>query len=121
MHPLNKAFANILAAFGGVVCPILFFFGLNYIIGDADFSNGWAIGTATDIAVALLFAKFIFPKKHPAFSFLLFLAIIDDFIGLGIIAVFYPIMRLSDKANAPIDALEHDLKPVVDFGLFFSV
>lgn len=181
MHPLNKAFANILAAFGGVVCPILFFFGLNYIIGDADFSNGWAIGTATDIAVALLFAKFIFPKKHPAFSFLLFLAIIDDFIGLGIIAVFYPnpdmavqprflllvlfallcgyglkclhvksywwyifptiiswigmfksglhpalalvwivpFMRSSDKANAPIDALEHDLKPVVDFGLFF--
>lgn len=181
MHPLNKALANIMAALGGIVCPILVFFVLNLLWGNPSYSNGWAIGTATDIAVALLFAKFIFPKKHAAFSFLLFLAIIDDFAGLGIIAVFYPnpdkpvqfeflllvltamllsyaiqklkvksywwfvfptliswvgmlktglhpalalvwivpFMRAVDVAKAPIDKLEHDLKPIVDFGLFF--
>lgn len=181
MHPLHKALANIMAAVGGIVFPIVVFFILNFFIGQASFANGWAIGTATDIAVALLFAKFIFPKKHAAFSFLLFLAIIDDFAGLGIIAVFYPnpdkpvqfefllwvvaamllsygiqklkaksywyflfptfiswmgmlktglhpalalvwivpFMRSADKKSAPIDKLEHDLKPVVDFGLFF--
>lgn len=181
MHPLHKALANIMAAIGGIVCPIVFFFVLNMIVGQDVFANGWAIGTATDIAVALLFAKFIFPKKHPAFSFLLFLAIIDDFAGLGIIAIFYPnpdkpvqfeflllvlmamlisygiqklkvksywwflfptfiswvgmfktglhpalalvwivpFMRSSDEKQTPIDKLEHDLKPIVDFGLFF--
>lgn len=181
MHPLHKALANIMAAVGGIVFPIIVFFILNVLMGQAAFSNGWAIGTATDIAVALLFAKFIFPKKHAAFSFLLFLAIIDDFAGLGIIAIFYPnpdkpvqfeflllvvtamllsaaiqklkvksywwflfptliswvgmlktglhpalalvwivpFMRSVDVAKAPIDKLEHDLKPIVDFGLFF--
>ena len=181
MHPLHKALANIMAAVGGIVCPIMVFFILNLLWGNPSYSNGWAIGTATDIAVALLFAKFIFPKKHPAFSFLLFLAIIDDFAGLGIIAVFYPnpdkpvqpmflglvvlamllsyvikcknvksywwflfptliswvgmlktglhpalalvwivpFMRMPEVKQAPIDALEHDLKPIVDFGLFF--
>ena len=181
MHPLHKALANIMAAIGGIVCPIVVFFVLNLLWGNSSYSNGWAIGTATDIAVALLFAKFIFPKKHPAFSFLLFLAIIDDFAGLGIIAIFYPnpdkpvqfeflllvlvamllsfgikklkvksywwfwfptliswvgmlktglhpalalvwivpFMRVSDERHAPIDKLEHDLKPIVDFGLFF--
>lgn len=181
MHPLHKAVANIMAAVGGIVFPVAVFFVLNLLMGQETFSNGWAIGTATDIAVALLFAKFIFPKKHPAFSFLLFLAIIDDFVGLGIIAVFYPnpdkpvqlsflflvlvamsfsygikrlkvksywwflfptffswfgmlktglhpalalvwivpFMRSSNVSKAPIDKLEYDLKPVVDFGLFF--
>ena len=181
MHPLFKALANIMAAIGGIVCPIIIFFVLNIWIGQEAYTKGWAIGTATDIAVALLFAKFIFPKKHAAFSFLLFLAIIDDFVGLGIIAVFYPnpdkavqieslslvvaamllgyffkciklksywwfllptiiswfgmlktglhpalalvwvvpFMRQPHVKPAPIDALEHDLKPIVDFGLFF--
>ena len=181
MHPLPKALANIWAAVGGILCPVIIFFILNFLIGQEAYNKGWAIGTATDIAVALLFAKFVFPKKHAAFSFLLFLAIIDDFAGLGIIAVFYPnpdkavqveflslvvaamlvaylFKRLSVKSywwffvptliswlgmyktglhpalalvwvvpfmrqpqvkTAPIDALEHDLKPIVDFGLFF--
>ena len=112
---------------------------------------------------------------------MLFLAIVDDFAGLGIIAVFYPnpdkpvqfvflglvlaamllsyamqklkvksyvwflfptllswfgmlktglhpalalvwivpFMRSPHAPSAPIDKFEHDLKPVVDFGLFF--
>lgn len=32
----------------------------------------------------------IFGKKHPAFTFLLLLAIADDVVGLAIIALFYP-------------------------------
>ncbi len=90
LFPLKKAAVNIMAACGGVCMPIVIFYALNTVFGKAEYSAGWAVGTATDIAVALLFAKLIFPKKHPALTFLLFLAIIDDFIGLGIIAVFYP-------------------------------
>lgn len=90
LFPLKKALVNIIAAGGGVLMPIVIFYVLNSVLGKPQYSAGWAIGTATDIAVALLFAKLIFPKKHPALTFLLFLAIVDDFIGLGIIAVFYP-------------------------------
>ena len=90
LHPLGKALTNIFAALGGVILPIILFFVLNTVWGSEVYSSGWAIATATDVAVALLFAKLIFPKKHPALIFLLFLAVVDDFIGLGIIAVFYP-------------------------------
>lgn len=90
LFPVKKALVNIFAAWGGVLMPILIFYGLNAVFGHTEYASGWAVGTATDIAIALLFAKLIFPKKHPALAFLLFLAIIDDFIGLGIIALFYP-------------------------------
>ena len=53
-------------------------------------ANGWGIPTATDIALAWLVARVVFGRGHSAVSFLLLLAVADDGIGLGIIAVFYP-------------------------------
>ena len=38
----------------------------------------------------LLVARLIFGAKHPAIPFLLLLAIADDALGLGILAIFYP-------------------------------
>lgn len=52
--------------------------------------RGWGIPTATDIALAWLAARMVFGNGHPAVNFLLLLAVADDAIGLGIIAVFYP-------------------------------
>jgi NhaA family Na+:H+ antiporter len=40
--------------------------------------------------LAWLVARIIFGASHPAVNFLLLLAVADDAIGLGIIAVFYP-------------------------------
>ena len=51
--------------------------------------GGWAIPTATDIALAWLVARVIFGARHAAVNFLLLLAVADDAIGLVIIAVFY--------------------------------
>jgi NhaA family Na+:H+ antiporter len=70
--------------------PIAVYFGLNALIGQPAWANGWGIPTATDIALAWLVAKLIFGKGHPAISFLLLLAVADDAIGLGIIAFAYP-------------------------------
>ncbi|MEO1268973.1 MAG: Na+/H+ antiporter NhaA, partial [Myxococcota bacterium] len=53
-------------------------------------ANGWGIPTATDIALAWLVARLVFGKDHPAVNFLLLLAVADDALGLGIIAIFYP-------------------------------
>ena len=52
--------------------------------------RGWGIPTATDIALAWLVARLVFGNGHAAVGFLLLLAVADDAIGLGIIAIFYP-------------------------------
>jgi len=90
LHPLRKAVNPLLATMGGVVGPVLVYLSLNTLIGFPSLSRGWGIPTATDIALAWLVASVVFGRRHPAVSFLLLLAIADDAIGLGIIAVFYP-------------------------------
>uniref|UniRef100_A0A7S1MSC7 Uncharacterized protein n=1 Tax=Alexandrium catenella TaxID=2925 RepID=A0A7S1MSC7_ALECA len=52
--------------------------------------NGWGVPTATDISLAWMFALLIFGSGHPSINFLLLLAIVDDAIGMGIIAICYP-------------------------------
>ena len=74
----------------GFCFRLSFFFALNHFFGSPAYNNGWAIPTATDVAISLLFAQIIFGRKHPAFTFLLLLAIADDVAGLAIIALFYP-------------------------------
>jgi Na+:H+ antiporter, NhaA family len=90
LHPLSKAVNPLLATAGGVIGPIAFYFLLNAIIGSPAFTHGWGIPTATDIAIAWLVARFTFGNSHPCVSFLLLLAVADDAISLGIIAIFYP-------------------------------
>ncbi|MCA9264682.1 MAG: Na+/H+ antiporter NhaA [Planctomycetales bacterium] len=90
LNPVSKAINPLCATVGGVLGPVAVFLGLNACIGQPVWLNGWGIPTATDIALAWLVAKLIFGKGHPAISFLLLLAVADDAIGLGIIAVAYP-------------------------------
>ena len=95
LNPITKAVNPIIGTLGGVVGPAGLYFLLTLVFfgGSNDFSevaNGWAIPTATDIALAWLVARLVFGNGHPAVNFLLLLAVADDAIGLGIIAVFYP-------------------------------
>lgn len=90
LNPVKKAVTPLMATFGGVLGPIGMFFILNLIIGEPIFVKGWGICTATDIALAWLVARIVFGKNHPAVKFLLLLAVVDDGIGLAIIAIFYP-------------------------------
>ncbi|MGN6368538.1 MAG: Na+/H+ antiporter NhaA [Phycisphaerae bacterium] len=90
MHPLSKAVTPLLATAGGVLGPAAVYLLLNALWGQPEFAHGWGIATATDIALAWLVARLVFPKGHPAIAFLLLLAIADDAIGLAIIAIFYP-------------------------------
>ena len=96
----KEAVNTLFATIGGVVFPVLTFIVLFNLL---DFSNliqgeitkeeifkGWGIPTATDIALAWLFAKIVFGANHPAINYLVLLAIIDDAIGMLIIAIFYP-------------------------------
>ena len=106
LNPPSKAVNPLLGTLGGVLGPALVYlayvkFGavapgggpdpMNFAdkAGTLSLANGWGIPTATDIALAWLIARMCFGAKHPAVSFLLLLAVADDGIGLGIIAVFY--------------------------------
>ncbi len=98
LNPVSKAINPIAGTLGGILGPVVVFFAfLSFFryqslagFNQSEILNGWAIPTATDIALAWLLAKIIFGKNHPAISFLLLLAVGDDAIGLIIIAVFYP-------------------------------
>jgi NhaA family Na+:H+ antiporter len=99
LNPMRKALNPLFATAGGVLGPVGVFFGALWLatqmgaFGEgADMpalQRGWGIPTATDIALAWLVARAVFGKGHPAINFLLLLAVADDAIGLGIIAIFY--------------------------------
>ena len=95
LNPLRRAINPLFGTLGGVFGPAGVYLGLAAVFygGTAHFgevANGWAIPTATDIALAWLVARVVFGPLHPAVNFLLLLAVADDAIGLVIIAVFYP-------------------------------
>ena len=90
LNPLKKAINPLLGTLGGVAGPIIAYLLLNGLLGEPELQKGWGIPTATDIALAWLAARMIFGANHPAVSYLLLLAVADDAIGLGIIAIFYP-------------------------------
>ena len=87
---LRQAAVPLLAAAGGMLAPALIYLGWCAAAGRPDLAGGWAIPCATDIAFSYLIARLVFPKGHPAIPFLLLLAVADDALGLGILAIFYP-------------------------------
>jgi NhaA family Na+:H+ antiporter len=91
LSSVKKAAMPAIATAGGVLGPIAVFMILHTVFGlDSDVANAaWAVPTATDIAYCWLFAGLIFGRSHPAVTFLLVLAVLDDLIGMMIIAVYY--------------------------------
>ena len=83
----RTAIVPVAAAFGGVMFPAAIYLAVN---AGTDTAHGWAIPTATDIAFAVAVLGLIAPRINPALRmFLLTLAVVDDFIAIAIIAVFY--------------------------------
>jgi len=99
LNPLKKAVNPLFATLGGVFGPVLVFYWVVSVqvssgaygeMPDLEaIHRGWGIPTATDIALAWLVGRAVFGAGHPAINFLLLLAVADDAIGLGIIAIFY--------------------------------
>lgn len=102
--PTRKAVNPMAGTIGGVLGPVTLYFlfvalaskvpingdPLLSAYGFTDIARGWGIPTATDISVAWVTAVVVFGTGHPAINYLLLCAVIDDGIGLLIIAVAYP-------------------------------
>jgi NhaA family Na+:H+ antiporter len=85
----RRAAVPVAAALGGVAVPALAYL---LVAGGAGggAARGWAIPTATDIAFALAVLAVIGRNLPPALrTFLLTLAVVDDLVAIGIIALFY--------------------------------
>ncbi|MFW0791310.1 Na+/H+ antiporter NhaA [Gordonia sp. CPCC 205333] len=81
----------IAAAVGGMAVPAAFFVVIVGLRGgDSDLLRGWAIPTATDIAFAVAVLA-VFGRGLPIAlrTFLLTLAVVDDLLGIVVIATVY--------------------------------
>jgi Na+:H+ antiporter, NhaA family len=93
LHTWRRAALPVASAAGGMIAPALIYVAIVRGSNETLLLRGWAIPCATDIAFSYLAARAIF-GRHPAVSFLLLLAIVDDALGLIILAVWYPIGNL---------------------------
>ncbi|MGH3312671.1 MAG: Na+/H+ antiporter NhaA [Streptomyces sp.] len=76
-----------LAGLGGMAVPVLIYLAVN--AGHSS-AQGWGAAMSTDTAFALGMLALVgprFPRRLRAF--LLTIAVVDDFVALGVIAVFY--------------------------------
>lgn len=89
----RKAATPLVAMLGGVIGPVVIYLGLAMLMGSDTveaLSSGWAVPTATDLALSYVVGRIVFGANHPALRFLLLLAIADDAVAMLILAVVYP-------------------------------
>lgn len=87
LKEVQKALLPIFAAIGGMLTPAILYTLFNK---GGDFSNGWGIPMATDIAFSLGIASLLGKRVPLSLKvFLTALAIIDDLGAILIIAFFY--------------------------------
>jgi len=88
LSTLRTAALPAIAAIGGMAIPAIIFVAFN--IADSDALRGWAIPTATDIALALAALSLLGDRIPVALkAFVMALAIFDDLGAVVIVAALY--------------------------------
>lgn len=87
LSSVKKSLLPVIAAFGGMIMPVLFFFAIESTPPGA---LGAAIPMATDIAFALALIGALGDKVPTSLRvFIMALAVVDDIGGIIVIALFY--------------------------------
>ncbi len=87
LNSTKKAAMPLFAALGGMLLPAILFFALN---SNNNYTSGWAIPTATDIAFTIGIMNLLGNKVPMQLKvFVTALAIIDDLGAILVIAFFY--------------------------------
>ncbi len=105
----RRAALPIAAAVGGMVVPAAVYVAVNLL--DDGSPSGWAVPVATDIAFAVAILAVISTHLPAGLrTFLLTLAVVDDLLGIIIIAVFF-------TSELHIGTLLLALVPIALFGV----
>lgn len=87
LSTVKQAMLPVMAAIGGMVVPALIYAAFN---AGTDYSAGWGIPMATDIAFAIAILSLMGNKVPVSLKiFLTALAIVDDLGAIVVIAIFY--------------------------------
>jgi NhaA family Na+:H+ antiporter len=87
LSSVRQAMLPVAAALGGMVVPAIIYAAFN---AGTDFSAGWGIPMATDIAFAIAVLSLLGNKVSTSLKvFLTALAIVDDLGAIVVIAIFY--------------------------------
>lgn len=87
LSSVKKSILPVIAAFGGMIMPVLCFFA---IVHEGPGAGGAAIPMATDIAFALALIGALGNRVPAALRiFIMALAVVDDIGGIIVIATFY--------------------------------
>lgn len=91
LSSFRQAMLPIIAAFGGMIVPVLIFYGTGTAQGfNPEEMKGMAIPMATDIAFSIGILSLLGKRVPLSLKiFLLALAIVDDIGGILVIAIFY--------------------------------
>ncbi len=89
LRQARTAVVPVVAALGGMAVPALLYLAVN-LTATGGAPQGWAVPTATDIAFAVAVLSVV-GRSLPASlrAFLLTLAVVDDLLGIVVIAVVY--------------------------------
>lgn len=103
LREVKRAIVPVVAAVGGMTVPALIYLS----IAGAEAPKGWAIPTATDIALAVGILTLLGDRVPSALRlFLLTLAIVDDIGAIAVIAIFYTDgVELAPLAGAAVAVL----------------
>jgi NhaA family Na+:H+ antiporter len=87
LQSARAALAPIFCAVGGMLVPMVIY---TSVAGAGAGASGWAVPSATDVALAVGVAGLVAPGLSPgARAFLLTLAVADDLGGIAVIGIWY--------------------------------
>jgi Na+:H+ antiporter, NhaA family len=93
LHTWRRMIVPVIAAAGATIVPALLYVAFVRWADEPMLELGWTVTFATDVALAYVIARLIFPR-HPAVPFVLLLALASDAFGFVAMAVFHPMSEL---------------------------
>jgi Na+:H+ antiporter, NhaA family len=99
LHDWRRTIVPVIAAAGATIVPALLYVAFVRWADEPMLDWGWTVTFATDVALAYVIARLIFPR-HPAVPFVLLLALASDAFGFVAMASFYPMSELQPDVAA---------------------
>jgi NhaA family Na+:H+ antiporter len=99
LHRWRRAIVPVIAAVGATIVPALLYAAFVQWADEPMLDRAWTVTFATDVALAYVIARIIFPR-HPVVPFVLLLALAADAFGFVAMGLFNPMRELKPVVAA---------------------